>query len=85
MSDPIRDQIRQVIVDHARLAVSIDEVTDGADLFLVGMSSITSVHVMLGLEEVFGVEFLDTMLRRDVFSSIDAMAEVVETLTATMA
>jgi acyl carrier protein len=53
----MRDQIRQVIADHARL-------------FAAGMTSHASVNVMLALEDAFEVEFPEAMLRKSTFESV---------------
>lgn len=37
------------------------------------MTSHASVNVMLGLEDTFGIEFPDSMLNRQMFSSIEAI------------
>ena len=81
MTDSIRAQIRQVLADHARLPVAIEAVSDEADLFQAGMTSHASVNVMLALEDSFDVEFPDSMLRRSVFESIDAIAEAITEIT----
>jgi acyl carrier protein len=48
-----------------------------ADLYEAGLTSRASVNVMLGLEAEFGIEFADSMLRRDVFGSVAAICEAV--------
>jgi acyl carrier protein len=82
MSDEIEGRIRQVLVQHARLPMDIDVVSDDDDLFQVGMSSHASVSVMLGLEDAFDVEFPDEMLKRSVFESIAAISAALRTLRA---
>jgi acyl carrier protein len=77
MSDEIKDQIRDVLRDHARLPVDVNAVGDHADLFQAGMSSHASVNVMLALENTFDVEFPDRMLTRNVFESVDAIAAAI--------
>ena len=81
MSESIRNQIRQVLADHARLPVDVEAVSDGADLFQAGMTSHASVNVMLALEDSFDIEFPDSMLRRSVFESIDAIADAIGQIT----
>jgi len=66
----LRDQIRQVIADHARLSVAIGTLDDDGDLFQAGMTSHASVNLMLALEEVFGIEFPEAMLRKSTFASV---------------
>ncbi|MGO9973509.1 MAG: acyl carrier protein [Solirubrobacteraceae bacterium] len=82
MTDPIRTKIREVLAQQARLPVAIDQVADGADLFQAGMTSHASVNVMLALEDAFDVEFPDSMLKRSVFETIDAIATAISELEA---
>ena len=77
-----KSDIRRVLREHARLLTDVDMLSDEADLFTRGMTSQASVNVMLALEDTFGVEFPETMLRREVFESIAAMASAVEQLSA---
>ncbi|HET9162283.1 MAG TPA: acyl carrier protein [Solirubrobacterales bacterium] len=74
----MRDQIRQVIKDHAQLSVDVDSLGDDADLYQAGMSSHASVNVMIALEDAFDVEFEDSMLKRSVFESIASIAAALE-------
>jgi acyl carrier protein len=69
----LRKRIRQVIDDHARLAVPIGTLDDRDDLFRAGMTSHASVNVMLALEECFEVEFPEAMLRKSTFQSVAAI------------
>ncbi len=70
----MREQIRKVIEEHGHLSVDIGTLTDDADLYQAGMTSHASVNVMIALEDEFDVEFLDSMLRRSVFESVDSIA-----------
>jgi acyl carrier protein len=74
----LRTRIRQVLADHARLPVDVASVPDDADLFQAGMTSHASVNVMLALEDAFDIEFPDSMLKRSVFESVDAIATAIE-------
>jgi acyl carrier protein len=80
VSETTREQIREVINAHAGLPVDVRQLGDSADLFVAGMTSFASVNVMLGLEDSFDVEFPDTMLKRSVFASVDAILDALETL-----
>lgn len=73
------DDVRAVLREHGRLAGSVDELPDDADLYEAGMTSHASVNVMLALEGRLGIEFPDRMLRRSVFGTISAIhAAVIE-------
>ena len=76
--DSVRDRIRKVVKDHAGLRVPSEEVSDATDLYRAGMNSHASVLLMVALENEFELEFPDGMLSRDVFESIDAIANAVE-------
>jgi acyl carrier protein len=81
MTDSYDAQIRTVLRDHARLPVDVDSLGADADLFAAGMSSHTSVNVMLALEDTFDVEFPDAMLKRSVFESIASIDAAVTELS----
>ena len=76
----VRERIRTVIRNHARLPIEVESLSDDVDLFQAGMTSHASVNVMLGLETEFDVEFPDSMLKRSVFQSVAAIARAVEQL-----
>ena len=76
----MRDDIRKIIGEHARLPVDAKKLSDFDDLYDHGMTSHASVMLMLGLENSFGVEFPDSMLTRDVFSSVVAIESAITTL-----
>ncbi len=78
----MNDQIRRILTDHADLIVDVATLSDGEDLFRAGLISHAMVDVMLALEDHFGVEFPERMLRRSVFQSIDAIASALTELRA---
>lgn len=73
-------RIRQVLKDHGRLSADAYEMSEDADLYEAGMSSLASVNVMLALEGEFNIEFPDQMLNRSVFASISAITAAVRQL-----
>jgi acyl carrier protein len=78
----VKDAIRSILAEHARLTVDARSLSDDADLYQVGMTSHASVNVMLALESRFDIEFPDRMLRRAVFASVAAMSAAVEELVS---
>jgi acyl carrier protein len=66
-------EIRELIAQHASLAVAVDTLADDASLYEAGMTSHATVNLMLALEGSFDVEFPDSMLRRSVFESVAAI------------
>jgi acyl carrier protein len=82
MNSETKTKIREVLAEQARLPVDIGSLADDADLYAAGMTSHASVNVMLALEDAFDLEFPDSMLRRDLFESVDAIASAIGELQA---
>ena len=74
-------EIRTILTKHARIPVDITTLTVDSDLYGAGLTSLTTVHLMLALEDHFNVEFPDRMLGRKVFQSIRSMSEAIQELT----
>ena len=74
------EQIRNIVAQHARLSVKVEELADTSDLYGAGLTSLTTVNLMLALEDHFNVEFTDAMLGRKTFGSIQSLSEAIEEL-----
>ena len=57
-------EIRDIIIQHARLSADPASLTDTSDLYAAGLTSLTTVNLMLALEDHFNIEFPDRMLDR---------------------
>jgi acyl carrier protein len=77
-----QQRVRSVLAEHAQLGTDVGALDAAGDLYEAGMTSRASVSVMLALESEFDIEFPDSMLRRDVFESIEAIAGAVDQLIA---
>lgn len=75
-------QIRELIAQHARLSVNANELGEDVDLYSAGLTSLTTVNLMLALEDHFNVEFTDKMLGRKTFGSIRLLSEAIQELVA---
>lgn len=73
--------IREVLDRYGRLAAPAGGVADGDDLYQLGLTSHTTVKVMLALEDAFEVEFPDQFFRKSTFSSVAAIREALLELT----
>jgi acyl carrier protein len=73
-------QIYEVLDVEARLSVPVASLGDTDDLFARGLSSHSTVNVMLALESAFEVEFPDSMLNKRTFQSIAAIRSALEEL-----
>jgi acyl carrier protein len=81
----MQDQIREVLAAHGRMAVDAHTVDGQADLYELGLTSHASVNVMLALEDEFGVEFPDEVLKKSTFASVRNIEQVVEGLAKSSA
>jgi acyl carrier protein len=75
-----KERIRQIVREHAGLGTAFENVDSSTDLYRAGMTSYSSVVLMIALENEFDLEFPDAMLSRNVFESIDSIAAAVESL-----
>jgi acyl carrier protein len=75
-------KIRKILADHARLTKDATTLAEDADLYQAGMTSHSSVNVMLALEGEFDLEFPDAMLKRSSFESIAAIRSAIEELAS---
>ena len=76
------DQIREVLRQHARLAVDVSTLGPESDLYAAGLTSHATVNLMVALEDEFGVEFPERLLKRRSFESIAAIQSALSELTA---
>jgi acyl carrier protein len=73
-------EIRELVAAHAHLAVDVGTLADDASLYEAGMTSHSTVNLMLALENSFDIEFPDSMLKRSVFESVNAIAAALSEL-----
>ena len=57
-----------------------EKIVSSTDLYQAGMTSYASVALMIAVENEFELEFPDAMLSRNVFESIDSIANAIENL-----
>lgn len=77
MGNSVQARIRGLLKEGRCLPADTESLTNDADLYAAGLSSHATVNLMLALEEAFDIEFPDRFLRRQTFSSIDAIAEAL--------
>lgn len=78
----MKDKIRAIIAAECKLPVDVASLGDDDDLYSKGLTSFSSVQLMLGLEDAFNVEFSEKMLNRRTFQSISAIAAALTELGA---
>ena len=77
----MEQEIRAIVSEHGRLSVDVATLDREASLYQAGLTSHASVNFMLALEDHFGIEFPERMLRRRTFETISAIQAAVEELT----
>ncbi|CDY79890.1 Acyl carrier protein [Caballeronia glathei] len=76
----MKSELRRIVFGLAQIDPQANTLTDDADLYAAGLSSLATVHVMLAIEDEFGIEIPDRMLTRRLFSSINSLAAAVAEL-----
>ncbi|MDE2799585.1 MAG: phosphopantetheine-binding protein [Gemmatimonadota bacterium] len=77
----IEHRVKQVIIRTLSLEVDADEIDDEDELFGggLGLNSMATIEIIVGLEEEFGIEVPDEDLRVELFDSVQTMADYVRT------
>ena len=76
-TDDVVDGILSIVAAYANLSIEMSALGYDDDLFHAGMTSHSSVTVMLELQARFGIEFPDEMLQRSTFESVSSMRSAV--------
>ena len=77
----MRDEaVRSILAEHSKLAVDITTLDNDSDLYDAGLTSLTTVNLMLAIEDHFDIEFEDDMLSRATFQSVDSLVDAVNRL-----
>lgn len=76
------ESIRSILAEYGRLACDVSKLKDDDDLYQFGLTSHGTVNVMLALEESFGIEIPDTMMRKSTFQSVADIRAAIVTITS---
>lgn len=71
------EAIKNVLAKHGRLSVDVSTLDTKADLYESGLSSLTTVNLMLALEDQFEIEFPEKLLSRKTFQSIESLDQAI--------
>lgn len=72
--------VRKILSEYSKLAVDVDTLANDSDIYEAGLTSLTTVSVMLAIEDQYDVEFEDHMLSRATFQSINTLVAAIEEL-----
>ncbi|MCB1043288.1 MAG: acyl carrier protein [Acidobacteria bacterium] len=76
----LEQEIKELIIERLNLeGMSADEIESDAPLFGegLGLDSIDSLELVLGIEKKYGVKIQDEELGRQVLSSVASLAEFI--------
>lgn len=76
------DKVREILSKHSRLNIDFNQLAEDDDLYEAGLTSLTTVNIMLAIEDEFDIEFPDSRLNRQTFDSIESLVEVIEELVS---
>lgn len=74
------EKVREILAKHSRLDIDVNSLKEDDDLYDLGLTSLTTVNIMLAIEDAFDIEFPDSKLNRKTFNSIESLVEVIEEL-----
>ena len=81
-SDRIEDRLKAMIVERLMLNVPAEEIGDEDDLIKkLGVESVQLMEIVIGLEEVFGIQLGDDEFSIKKFRTVKNIAEVVRAKT----
>lgn len=75
------ETIRRLVQQNGKLHTPVDTLSNVDNLYEAGLTPFAAIRVMLALEEAFDVEFPPELLRRQNFSSIEAIVETLSRAT----
>ena len=73
----MEEEIRLVLSDETILGSLAETISTDEALRSVGVDSLLAVRILIQIEEVFNVEFLDHHLTLETFSSIDSIIKAI--------
>lgn len=79
----LREKIRQLIESEGDALANPAAIRDTDDLFEAGLTSLGAVRLIVALEDSFQIEIPDALLDRAAFSSVDAIADLVDQVKRT--
>ena len=74
------EKVREILAKHSRLDVDVNNLQEDDALYDLGLTSLTTVNIMLAIEDAFDIEFPDSKLNRKTFNSIESLVDVIEEL-----
>ncbi|MEK4444284.1 MULTISPECIES: acyl carrier protein [unclassified Niallia] len=76
--EDIETRIKEVIIEYIDEINDISEISNEADLFTLGINSVTGLRIFVAIENEFGFEFDDNSLNPETFSNVNQLSTYVK-------
>ncbi|MCD0480720.1 MULTISPECIES: phosphopantetheine-binding protein [unclassified Chryseobacterium] len=80
-----KQKIKEIIIEKLNLKMDIQEFQDNTPLFLhkkdggLGLDSIDTLEIAVGITDEFNVEFSDSENMTELFTSVESLANYINT------
>ncbi len=80
MSDPLKEQIKTMLVEALKLDIAPNAIDENAPLFGagLGLDSLDALQLAVSVEETFGVPIADEATGKTAFASVTALAAHIQ-------
>lgn len=80
MNKELENKIKELIVKRLKLEIKPEEIDNSAPLFGtgLGLDSIDALELVVGLEQEFGIKVKDEEVGKEIFASVNTLAEYVK-------
>lgn len=79
MDKPVKDRIKEMIVERLFLSIQPQTIPDDTNLMeTLGIDSVQVFELVVGCEDVFGISFEEEDFDITAFQTVSAIASVVE-------
>lgn len=83
--DPLKQQIRELMVTELMLPMSPEEISNDSIIFSpqgLALDSVDALQLVVALEKKFGLKLPDADSARTILHSIDTIAEAIKSIEA---
>ena len=80
-SNPLKAEIKTLIVENLMLQVSAADIGDDQPLFgpeSLGLDSVDALQLVVALDKAFGLKIPDSAVAKQVLHSVNSIAEAVQ-------
>jgi len=81
MSEPIMNQLKEIIVKKLDVNITYEDIDENASLYEdgLGLDSIAIVDLIVSIEKEFSIAIEDDELNADLFKSLDTLVGFIQT------